>query len=117
MKFLIDAQIPRRLSHWLNQKGFDSIHTLDLPHKNKTTDTEISALSIRDQRIVISKDSDFYNRYFLKLEPYKLIYLTTGNISTNDLIDLFEKNVEQIFQEIELYNVVELTKTSVITIT
>ncbi len=116
MKFIIAAQLPRQLSIWLNRKGFDSIHTLDLPNKNRTTDTEISDLSIKEQRIVISKDSDFYDRYFIKLEPYKLIYLTTGNLSTQELMHLFEKNIEQIFSEIELNNVVEISRTSVITI-
>lgn len=116
MKFIIDAQLPRRLSIWLNQEGFDSIHTLDLPNRNKTTDTEISMLSIKEKRIVISKDSDFYDRYFIKLEPYKLIYLTTGNITTQDLMNLFKRNIDQIFSEIELNNVVEISRTSVITI-
>jgi predicted nuclease of predicted toxin-antitoxin system len=64
MKFIIDAQLPRRLAIWLSEKGFDAIHTLDLPDKNSTSDSEISALSIREKRIVISKDSDFYDRYF-----------------------------------------------------
>ncbi len=42
MKFIIDAQLPRRLSYFLREKGFDSIHTLDLPKGNKTSDTEIN---------------------------------------------------------------------------
>jgi len=116
MKFIVDAQLPKRLSTWLNDKGFDTIHTLELTNKNKTTDSEISLLSMREERIVISKDSDFYNRYFIKLEPFKLIYLTTGNISTTELINLFEKNSEEIFNEIANNNVVEISNTSIITI-
>jgi len=30
MKFLIDAQLPRRLAHWFPRGGHDVIHTLDL---------------------------------------------------------------------------------------
>ncbi len=116
MKFIIDAQLPRKLARWLNAIGYDAIHTLDLPDKNKTTDTQISLLSLKEQRVVISKDSDFYDRYFLKLEPYKLIYLTVGNMSTDELILLFEKNLNQIISEIELNNVVEITRISIITI-
>jgi len=29
VKFLIDAQLPRRLARWLNDRGFDAIHTLE----------------------------------------------------------------------------------------
>lgn len=41
MKFIVDAQLPRKLSVYLNEKGYDSIHTLDLPKKNATPDTEM----------------------------------------------------------------------------
>ena len=116
MKFIIDAQLPRRLSTFLIEKGFDSIHTLDLPKKNKTSDSEINKISLEQERILISKDSDFYNSYFQKVEPFKLIYLTTGNITTNELIGIFDKNYDKIFEEIQLNYVVEISKTSIITI-
>jgi predicted nuclease of predicted toxin-antitoxin system len=42
MKFLVDAQLPRRLAALLQQAGHDTIHTLDLPLGNRTTDTVIN---------------------------------------------------------------------------
>lgn len=116
MKFIIDAQLPRKLSYFLSEKGYDCIHTLDLPNGNKTQDSEINGISIEQERIVISKDSDFYNSYLQKVEPFKLIYLTIGNVSTKKLIDIFEKNHEKIFEEIEFNSVVEVTSSSIITI-
>ncbi len=116
MKFLIDAQLPKKLSNYLSEKGYDSIHSLDLPNQNKTSDTDINLYSIENKRIVISKDSDFYNSYLQNVEPYKLIYLTLGNISTKDLIELFEKNHTRIFEEIQLNSVVMINRTSIITI-
>lgn len=80
MKFIVDAQLPKLLAQWLRQRGYDAIHTLELPDKNRTGDDIINQISLQENRIVISKDSDFYHRYFRNLEPYKLIYLTTGNI-------------------------------------
>lgn len=116
MKIIVDAQLPRRLAIWLSEKGFDAIHTLDLPDKNRTSDAEISALSIQEKRIVISKDSDFYDRYFSHLEPYKLIFLTIGNMSSGELISLFELNFNQIANEILHNNVVEVSRSNIITI-
>ncbi len=116
MKFIIDAQLPRKLSKFLINKGFDSIHTLDLPKKNKTPDSDINKITIDQKRILISKDSDFYQSYLQKVEPYKLIYLTTGNISTSQLIEIFERNYDRIMEEIKHNNVVEISKTSIITI-
>ena len=116
MKFIVDAQLPKSLALFLREKEYDVIHTLDLPNKNNTTDKEISELSIKEKRIVISKDVDFYIRYFQKLEPYKLLYLTTGNISNQKLIQILDKNLEKILEAIELNFVVEIDQTSIIVI-
>ena len=45
MKFIVDAQLPKSLSNLFNQKGFGSIHTLDLPDRNKTKDGQIAKLA------------------------------------------------------------------------
>ena len=39
MKFIIDAQLPKSISEWLNAIGHDSIHTMELPGANSTTDS------------------------------------------------------------------------------
>ncbi|EAW39007.1 hypothetical protein L8106_01792 [Lyngbya sp. PCC 8106] len=44
MKFLIDAQLPMRLARILQIAGYDTVHTLDLPQKNATPDTEINLI-------------------------------------------------------------------------
>ncbi len=116
MKFLIDAQLPKTLARFLSERGFDAIHTLDLPNKNITGDLEINRVSLAEQRIVISKDSDFYDSYSAKQEPYKLLYLTTGNISTKDLIKLFDRNFLLIVHSLQNGFVVELNRKAVITI-
>jgi predicted nuclease of predicted toxin-antitoxin system len=42
MKFLIDAQLPKALANFFRERGFDAIHTLELPNKNITDDLEIN---------------------------------------------------------------------------
>ena len=116
MKFLVDAQLPKAVALFLRERGFDAIHTLDLPKKNLTDDLEINRVSLAEQRIVISKDSDFYDTYSAKQEPYKLLYLTTGNISTRDLINLFDRNFLLIVHSLQNGFVIELNRKTVITI-
>ncbi len=36
MKFIVDAHLPLSLAIWLKEKGFDTIHTRDLPEQNFT---------------------------------------------------------------------------------
>jgi len=43
MKFLVDAQLPRRMALWLSESGHDAKHTLDLPAGNRTPDAEVIA--------------------------------------------------------------------------
>jgi predicted nuclease of predicted toxin-antitoxin system len=50
MKFLVNAQLPVRLARFLESADYDTIHTKNLPNKNATSDTEINAVSIRDNR-------------------------------------------------------------------
>jgi predicted nuclease of predicted toxin-antitoxin system len=52
MKFVVDAQLLKRLAVWLNSAGYDTIHTKDLPQQNRTTDEEINLISIREERVV-----------------------------------------------------------------
>ena len=40
MKYLIDAQLPKRLCLALIEMGYNSIHTLDLLDKNRTKDRD-----------------------------------------------------------------------------
>src|SRR5437016_4650303 len=101
MKFIVDAQLPSSLAAFLRDKGFDVIHTSELPDGNDTTDAEINRLSLSEIRIVISKDGDFYDRFKAKKEPYKLLHVRTGNISNAKLIELFEKNIGTILRELE----------------
>lgn len=66
MKFLVDAHLPRRLCAILVQHGHDATHTLDLPTGNKTKDSIINQISVREQRIVVSKDLVSFIRMYFK---------------------------------------------------
>jgi predicted nuclease of predicted toxin-antitoxin system len=65
MKFIVDAQLPYRLALYIRQKGHDAIHTDDLPDKERTTDSEIRRIAQQDNRVVISKDSDFLDSHLI----------------------------------------------------
>ena len=80
MKFIVDAQPPQWLAAFLNQKGFDAIHTFDLPTKNKTSDFQIAQLAIAENRIVVTKDVDFLDSFLIKGEPTKPIMVKTANL-------------------------------------
>ena len=114
MKFLVDAQFPRRLAQWLQAEGHEAVHTRDLPEGNRTRDAAINELSLREQRVVITKDEDFVNLFLLRHEPYKLLLVATGNISNRELERLFQDNLEEIVKAFESCDFVELDPTALI---
>ena len=114
MKFIVDAQLPRRITRWLTDAGHDAVHTLDLPRQNRTSDRDITALAGLEGRIVISKDDDFVISQRLNGSPGKLLLLSTGNISNVQLEAVFQPHIAAIIAAFETADFVELTRTALI---
>jgi predicted nuclease of predicted toxin-antitoxin system len=114
MKFLVDAQLPRRLAALLEQAGHDATHTLDLPLGNRTTDTVINQLSRNEERVVVTKDADFVDSFLLRQEPWKLLLVSTGNIRNAELIALFLANIEKISEGFDSFDFIEINQTELI---
>ena len=108
MKFLVDAQLPRRFTKWLNEAGHDALHTLDLPRKNLTTDSEVVSRARKDGRVVVSKDADFVQTFLITGEP-SLLLIYTGNINNADLERLLRTNLAGIEAAFASSRFVEIT--------
>lgn len=114
MKFLVDAQLPRRIARWLIAEGHDVIHTLDLPEGNRTPDERLNEVAGRQQRIVITKDADFVDSHILYDKPAKLLLISTGNISNGELEALLAPLISDIVREFEANAFLELGRTGLI---
>lgn len=114
MKFLIDAQLPRRLAHQLRVAGYETRHTLDLPQGNRTTDHALITLSLTEQCVLVTKDSDFVESFLLRHEPWKLLLVSTGNIGNTELLRLFQLNIGQLAESFKTFDFLELNRTSMI---
>jgi len=60
MKLIVDAHLPESICAYFND--CDCIHTKQLEKGNLTKDSFINELSIKEQRAVITKDTDFIIR-------------------------------------------------------
>jgi len=98
----------------LKSRGHDVIHTRDLPRKNLSDDVEIIEIAVQQERIVLSKDGDFFNYLVLKGIPPKLLMLTTGNIVNKDLLALFQLNFDHLEDLLQQYSVVEMNNTEIL---
>jgi predicted nuclease of predicted toxin-antitoxin system len=113
MKFLVDAQLPRALCLLLQSAGHDAIHTSQLSAGNATTDEVINELSLRDQRVVVTKDTDFYHSHLTQGKPWKLLLIRTGNIRTAQLKRLLQDHLPRVMEGLRDNSIVELHRDTV----
>jgi predicted nuclease of predicted toxin-antitoxin system len=114
VKFLVDAQLPRRLGRWLQAQGHDVIHTEELARKNRTPDPLILAQANSETRILITKDADFQLSFELGKGPPSLLLITTGNIHNDELLALFERHGTAVMKLLEEHCFIELSRKAVI---
>ncbi|MEZ0541417.1 DUF5615 family PIN-like protein [Fibrella arboris] len=93
----------------LRQRHFDVVHTDDLPDRERTGDQYIRVLATKENRIVITKDTDFQDSYLLHKVPPQLLLLTTGNIKNRKLLDLFRATIDEIDVLFSSHSFIELT--------
>jgi len=73
VRFLVDAQLPHRLSQRLTALGHEAIHTSELVEGNRTTDRVICAHADAIEATVITKDADFVINRTLHGSPRRLL--------------------------------------------
>ena len=96
LRFIVDTQLPPSLAEFFQRRGFDAIHVINCPRGALTSDKEIINIASEESRIVITKDSDFRDYYFLKGYPPAILLLQLGNIKNQELFFLLDKHLEQI---------------------
>ena len=114
MNFLVDAQLPRRMTAWLTAAGCNALHTLDLPDANRTTDAQINDVADREQRVVVTKDADFVDAHLLRGRPAKLLLISTGNISNRDLEALVVPIIPDLVREFGSHSFLELGRAGIV---
>ena len=114
MKFLVDAQLPIRLARFLQASGYDTLHTRDLPQQNATSDSQINDISIQQERIVITKDSDFVDSFMTIQKPFKLLLITTGNIKNSELEQIFTNDLSMLVNLFQHRDYIEISRDNII---
>lgn len=101
MKFIVDTQLPPRLSKFLVTEGHDAKHTTYFPEGHLLKDAEIIQIAIAEERIVITKDQDFLDNYLINGIPPRVLLLEFGNIGNQKLIDFFAINQSYLLSLLE----------------
>ena len=116
MRFLVDAQLPPLVASILCDPGHDAVHSRSLVLKNNTPDTEILALCLAENRILITKDLDFYHSKMVRNEPSQLVMVKVGNMRARNFLDLIRAVVPLLESALEQGHLIELHDDRVIVI-
>ena len=101
LKFIVDTQLPPVLASFLCRKGFDAIHTTSFKDGHLLEDEQITQIAIKQNRIIITKDNDFSEYFFLKGAPPKVLHLSVGNVRNREMIDWLESVLNLILPSFE----------------
>ncbi|MDH5427872.1 MAG: DUF5615 family PIN-like protein [Nitrospirota bacterium] len=97
MKLLIDENLSPRLVLLLSSIFPDSTHVRDVGLASADDDT-IWRYAQKYDFVIVSKDSDFHQRSFVKGQPPKFIWLRCGNGGTEEIVELlqcYQPNIER----------------------
>ena len=90
MRVLCDVHIPYRLVNFLRERGVDATHVNRILNKWNTKDSEIARYADETGSFLITKDTDFRDSHFIAGRPARLVRVTLGNLSNDQLIALFD---------------------------
>jgi len=111
VKFLLDAQLSRKLAAYLVERGHDAVHVATMPHGFATPDAEITAKADQDGRVVVSKDVDFVKTHVVSGKPEKLLAVRIGNSPNSELLELFGRYLNEIVAAFAAADYIELHRT------
>lgn len=91
MKFIVDNQLPVSLAEYLRKRGFDCQHVLEAG-LGDVLDSEICQYAEVQERIIISKDEDFFYLAKQRAAKIRVIWVRLGNCRTSALLAAFERS-------------------------
>ncbi len=94
--FLVDANLPKYFS-FFNESHYTFVSDINL----QMSDTEIWNYALKNELVILTKDTDFYNRFLISVNAPKIIYFQIGNCSLKQLHQYFNENWNKIQAEIE----------------
>lgn len=92
----------------LTAAGCNSVHTLDFPDANRTTDEQIIDVADREGRAVVTRDANFVDTHILRGRPAKLLLISTGNASNRELEEFLVPPIPDIVRGFRTHSFLEV---------
>jgi predicted nuclease of predicted toxin-antitoxin system len=100
VKFIVDAQLPPLLAHWIVGRGHEADHVFDLALIHGS-DHEIWSIALAGPAIVLTKDRDFVEWAQERNPAPQIVWLRTGNINNASLMAQVEAAWPRVVADLE----------------
>lgn len=108
MKFVVDAQLPPRIAHYLVELGHDAVHVASLRRGPSQPDRDIAEHADTEDRVVVTKDADFRHSHTVAGTPKRLLVIASGNIHNDELMTLLDARLAEVVTAFASAALVEL---------
>ena len=95
MKLLLDENLSRRIVPFLQTDYPDSTQ-IALLNMETASDREVWRFAKKNDYVIVTKDSDFYDLSLVLGTPPRIIWIKTGNVSKSAITNLLLQNREQL---------------------
>ena len=89
MRFLVDAQLPPALAHWLSARGHEAVHVAEMGMQ-AASDRLIWDCALAEDWVIITKDEDFAQRKLLARIGPTVVWIRWPNTRRQQLLVQFE---------------------------
>ena len=97
MRLLFDQNISYRIVNKLKDYFPDCKHVSQVGLKD-CEDPEIWIYARKQDYVIVTFDSDFYDISLINGLPPKIVWIRTGNLITNDIVNLLKANKDAIIE-------------------
>ena len=94
--FLVDVNLPKKFSFF---KCANFVHVVDI--NPRFTDEEIWDYALSEDKVILTKDADFYEKSISSETKPKVIFMQLGNLTIKELHHFFELNWGIIIDHLE----------------
>ena len=113
IKLLIDNALSPLVADKLREKGYDVVHVREI-NMQKASDREIFERAFKEDRVLISDDTDFsYLLYTWNKNKPSLILFRKGHHRPQDQIEILVKHLPEFKKEIEQASIIVFEKNRV----
>jgi predicted nuclease of predicted toxin-antitoxin system len=102
-RFLVDENLPRTL-----QLEEEDHFVFVVDFRRQMSDTEIWEYAIQNDYIIITKDTDFYDRMVINGPPPKVIWIRIGNTRRRRLEEIIKRSWNKVIPAIEKFDLIEV---------